>query len=76
MIYVTEEQHAFLREHADTTGRSIAQVVRDAVSLYRSQVQPGDDVYDFIGSVTGEGGADTAARDEEYLKEIFGDPGR
>ena len=71
LVYFTDEQLKALRLRARSTRRSMAALVRDAVSSYLGE-SPQSPLEGFIGCAECETGGETSARADEILKRLLG----
>ncbi len=71
LVYLTDEQLEALRLRARSTRRSMAALVRDAVSSYLGQPEASP-LEGFIGCGEGEAGGETSAHADEILRRMLG----
>jgi len=76
MVYLEEEQFWKLKRRARAEGRSLAELVREAVARYLRPRPNGKDVFDFVGAGRGPKGEAASEQSEEFLKEILKGPSR
>jgi hypothetical protein len=71
MIYLEEEQFLLLRKRAKAEGRSMADLIREAVSHYLKGDSSRGDYFSFVGIGEGPKGEAASEEAEELLKRLF-----
>ncbi|MCL6642039.1 MAG: ribbon-helix-helix domain-containing protein [Candidatus Bipolaricaulota bacterium] len=71
MIYLEEEQFLLLRKRAQAEERSMAELIREAVSRYLKGDSSKDDFFSFVGIGEGPKGEAASEEAEELIKQLF-----
>jgi FPC/CPF motif-containing protein YcgG len=71
MIYLEEEQFLLLRKRAKAEGRSMADLIREAVSRYLKGDSSRDDYFSFVAIGKGPKGEAASEEAEELIKRLF-----
>jgi FPC/CPF motif-containing protein YcgG len=71
MIYLEEEQFLLLRKRAKAEGRSMAELIREAVSRYLKGDSSRDDYFSFVAIGEGPKGEAASEEAEELIKRLF-----
>lgn len=71
MIYLEEEQFLLLRKRAKAEERSMAELIREAVSRYLKGDSSKDDYFSFVGIGEGPKGEAASEEAEELVKQLF-----
>jgi predicted DNA-binding protein len=68
MVYLSDKQHELLKNKAETEGRSMAELIREAVNDFLIK-EPKKDYFAFIGIGKGPKDGRASEQVEELLKE-------
>ncbi len=71
MIYLEEEQFLLLRKRAQAEERSMAELIREAVSRYLKGDSSEGDYSSFVGIGEGPKGEAASEEAEELIKQLF-----
>ena len=71
MIYLQEQQHDSLNRRSQATGRSLADLIREAVDHYLEDTRESSPDLSFIGAGVGPDDGGASEHDEEMLRELL-----
>ena len=71
MIYLEEEQFLLLRKRAEAEERSMAELIREAVSRYLKGDSSEGDYFSFVGIGAGPKGEAASEEAEVLIKQLF-----
>ena len=71
MVYLEEEQFLLLKKRAKVEERSMAELIREAVSRYLKDDSSKGDYFSFVGIGEGPKGEAASEEAEEIIKRLF-----